>query len=40
MWAILAKLLTGPLLGKITDIFVAYQKRKGTEAEFRYGVAG
>jgi len=35
MFAILAKLLTGPLLVKITSIFVEYQKRKGTEAEFR-----
>lgn len=35
MWSLITKLLAGPLIGRLVDVFVEYQKRKGTEAEFR-----
>jgi hypothetical protein len=35
MWSLITKLLAGPLIGKLASVFIEYQKRKGTEAEFR-----
>lgn len=35
MFAFLAKIFAGPLIGKVVDLVVSYQGRKATEAEMR-----
>lgn len=35
MWSLIARLISGPLVTKLVDLFVAFQKRRASEAEFR-----